>query len=244
MKLLVMIAGVAGAAIVYAAASRPVGTTPMQPADEIDQSDAIAYGVGYFLGDEVRTGLAADGVEVNLERVAQGFIDGLQSHGAAYDPDTLDAIFEAVHEEMQARRVAALLESDADFRELAEANAARSEAFANANAQRAGVSELFEGVHYEVLDAGEGDSAADATNVVLTFEATTIDGTPFLGGAHEEIDLGEIREIPRQIVRRMRAGDHWRVVIDHDKAFGPAGLPPQVGPNEAIVIDVTLEEVH
>jgi FKBP-type peptidyl-prolyl cis-trans isomerase FklB len=244
----IIIGGVAlaGATLMYAVST---GRAPAQPAGEaeqgeVDQNDALAYGVGYFLGGEVRNGLSEDGVEANLERVAQGFIDGLQAREAAYDPETLDAILEAVHEEMQARRVARLMETDAGFKALAERNAARSEAFVNANGQREGVATLFEGVQYEVLSAGSGSAAAEATEVVLSFEASTVEGDPFLAGTHAPIDLGEVRPTARAIVQRMRTGDHWRVVIAPESAFGLAGLPPDVGPNEAIVIDVTLEEVR
>ena len=247
-RILIVGGALAGAALVYAGVSG--ATQPGQVQDragqpgEIDQADALAYGVGFFLGGEVREGLAEDGVEVDLERVASGFVDGLMERGAAYDPEVLDDILEAVNDEMAARQAKRLMENDPAFRELAETNAERSKAYMDAFAQRDGVKALFDGVLYETLESGSGASAADADVVVLTFEVSTADGDVFLAGKAKEIQLDEIRETARRIARSMRVGDHWRVAISPEAGFGLVGRPPDVGPNEVVLIDVTMKGVR
>lgn len=246
MKAAIIIGGgaLACAALVYASTT---GTQPGQVTtqpEEIDQAKALSYGVGYYLGGEVRSGLEADGIEADAEKVIEGFIDGLQDLESSYDEDALDAILRAVHEEMQLRRAQRLMETDPEFRQLAEDNAAQSAAFMQANAQRNGVSELAEGVQYEVLNAGDGAEAADATLVVVTFELSTMDGTVFLAGDTDEVNLNYVRESARNLVRQMRVGDHWRVVMAPERAYGLGGLMPDVGPNEALILDVELLEVR
>lgn len=246
MKSAIVIGGaaLAGAALVYAS------TTGIQPGqvveqpEEIDQGKALSYGVGYYLGGEVRIGLDADGIEPDMELLIEGFIDGVQDLESNYDEATLDAILKAVHEEMRLRAATRLMETDPEFRKLAEDNAAQSAAFVQANAQREGVSELVEGVYYEVLNAGDGASAADARLVVLNFDLTTMDGHAVLAGREDEVDLRHVRESARNLVHQMHVGDHWRVVIAPEKAYGLGGLPPDVGPNEALILDVELLEVR
>jgi FKBP-type peptidyl-prolyl cis-trans isomerase FklB len=41
----------------------------------------------------------------------------------------------------------------------------------------------------------------------------------------------------------MKQGDRWYVAIPASLAFGAAGHAPNVGPNEALVVDVELVEV-
>jgi FKBP-type peptidyl-prolyl cis-trans isomerase FkpA len=255
-RIVIIGGGLAGAALLYAASTGATQAQPAaqpgqvvdrgaeQPADELDAADALAYGVGYFLGGEVRTGLSEDGVEADLDRVAQGFVDGLLQHDAAYDPEVLDSILEAVHDEMMARQAKRLMESDPAFRELAERNAERSRAFMEAFAQREGARELFEGVLYETLESGDGASAAEADVVVLDFEIATIDGDIFLAGKSKTVELDEVRENSRRLVRSMRVGDNWSVAVAPEAAFGLVGRPPDVGPNEVVTIRVKLLEVR
>ena len=248
MKSAIVIGGIAlaGAALVYASTTgmnAQPGQVVEQP-EEIDQQKALSYGVGYYLGGEVRSGLEADGIDPDMEQLIQGFIDGVQDLEAAYDEEALDAILRFVHEEMQTRRAQRLLETDPEFRQLVEDNAAKSAAFLQANAQRDGVSELVDGVQYEVIAAGDGASAADATLVVLTFELSTMDGHVFLAGKDDQVNLNYVRESARDLVRQMKAGDHWRVVVAPENAYGLAGLMPDVGPNEALVLDIELREVQ
>jgi len=233
---------VVAAAMAFAAATGASRGT--QPVEEINQADALAYGVGFFLGQEVRTGLEQDGVEVEMARVREGFIDGLEERGAAYDPETLDAILEAVHEEMAARQAQRLMESDPEFRRLAKRNAEQSEAFMTAFSQRHCVQELFDGVLYETVESGDGASAENADVIVIDCDAMTTDGAAFLTGRKDEVHLDEIRETGRRIARSMHVGDHWRVAAAPRAAFGLAGHPPDVGPNEVVILDIKLLEVR
>jgi FKBP-type peptidyl-prolyl cis-trans isomerase len=208
------------------------------------QADALAYGVGYYLGEEVRIGLESDGVEVNLDRLAAAFSDGLMNREPAMSREELDAVLVLVDQEMRERQAKRLLETDPKFRELAERNAERSRMHVTGVSQREGVRELFDGVFVETLASGEGQSAEGASKVVLTFEARTLGGKVFLAGNTQEIDPAKMRETPRRILAQMRVGDQWVVTLAPEAAYGLMGHPPDVGPNEAVVIDVALLEVR
>lgn len=236
-------AGAVCAGIVYASAGRPQAQPANQGAQPA-QADLLAYGIGFYLGDEVRTGLESDGVQVDRETVARAFADGLMNRPPAYDRAQLDAILQLVDREMQKRQAERLMETDPQFKALAEKNAERSSAYVQKMANRDGTRELFDGVYVEAMTVGEGASAADADTVVLTFEAQTMDGKAFLAGANKDVVLSEIRETPRRIVQQMHVGDHWLVTIAPEAAFGLVGRPPEVGPNEAVTIDVQLLEVR
>jgi len=45
------------------------------------------------------------------------------------------------------------------------------------------------------------------------------------------------------VLRKMRVGDRWYVAIPPEQAFGSRGLQPNIGPNEAVIVDVEVLEV-
>ena len=64
--------------LLYAAAGSadPQG----DPALAEQQMDQISYGVGFYLGEEIRDGLELDDVKADVDLLLMGFADGLKSN--------------------------------------------------------------------------------------------------------------------------------------------------------------------
>jgi FKBP-type peptidyl-prolyl cis-trans isomerase len=206
--------------------------------------ERLSYGVGYYLGEEVRNGLEMDGVVADLDLVNRGFADGLNARAAAYDEDTMDAVMFIVNEEMKRRTAERLYENDPQFRALADRNLKRSRAYVTTYAKGTDVRTLREGVLYEVKREGDGSKPMAGDIVEVTFTAALADGKIYAQGEHAIFDLDDVRPTASAIVQQMTEGSKWHIVIAPEAGYGLAGDPPLVGPNEAVIVDIELHAIR
>ncbi|MHC4218574.1 MAG: FKBP-type peptidyl-prolyl cis-trans isomerase N-terminal domain-containing protein, partial [Planctomycetota bacterium] len=82
------------------------------PETAVRQMEQLSYGLGFYLGQEIREGLALDGVEVTPDDVIGGFTEGLRNLEPAVPLEEIEAALAAIHEQLQARTVARLLAED------------------------------------------------------------------------------------------------------------------------------------
>ncbi len=73
----------------------------------------------------------------------------------------------------------------------------------------------------------------------LVIQPASADDAP----EQKEIRVSTMLPGGRSVVERMRVGDRWNVAIPPDQAFGIGGRTPDIGPNETLLIDVTLLEI-
>jgi FKBP-type peptidyl-prolyl cis-trans isomerase len=204
----------------------------------------LSYGIGFYLGEEVRNGLEMDGVVADLDLVNRGFTDGLHAKAAAYDEETMDAIMFVVDVEMQRRTAERMYENDPQFRALADRNRKRSQAYFETYAKGANVRKLREGVLYEVKQAGDGSKPMAGDIVEVTFRAALADGDVYARGERAIFDLDDVRPTASEIVQQMAEGSKWHIVVAPEAAYGLAGDPPLVGPNEVVIVDIELHAIR
>ncbi|MHC5003515.1 MAG: FKBP-type peptidyl-prolyl cis-trans isomerase N-terminal domain-containing protein [Planctomycetota bacterium] len=213
-----------------------------RPAPENDQS-RLAYGVGYFLGEEVLEGFRTDEIKVDTDLVARGFTDAVRQLDPAYDREDLDDVLEAVHQEMQRRMVARQLANNESFRRLHDANLERSRAFHAEHAARRGVVTLDSGGQYEILVPGQGPSPGPDDVVVATYRVETISGTVIDSVQRKRVIVAELQPGAHELVQLMRVGCRWKIAVPPHLAYGAAGEPPLIGPNETLLAEVELVEI-
>lgn len=209
-------------------------------AQDAGRKERLSYGVGYSLGEEVRTGLEIDAVDADMELLVQGFADALERTEPALARDKLDEVLYEVHEEMQKRMVARLLADDPAFRALHDRNLAESEAFHQRYGREAGVVTLPSGAQYRELRAGSGRSPSLDDTVLVTFSATKLDGTEYNAGERVEVAISTVMPGARELVTKMQVGDRWEFAVPPKIGYGAGGNPPLVGPNETVRADVEL----
>ncbi|MHC4218575.1 MAG: FKBP-type peptidyl-prolyl cis-trans isomerase N-terminal domain-containing protein [Planctomycetota bacterium] len=200
----------------------------------------VGYGVGFHLGEEVRQGLAQDGIDASLEYVIRGFADGLGDNPPQIEAEQMQAILAAVHREMQHRLVSRLTAEDVEFRERSEENLARGIAFRTAFGRRPGVNTLADGLQYQVITPGEGASAGRTDVAVVSYRFIRLDKTELARGEAESVRIDGVPEGARRILQMMKVGATWHVAIPPELAFGATGRYPDVGPNETLLGRIEL----
>ncbi len=217
--------------------------TLAQPSRQLPVDD-VSYSVGFQLGADTLARLKADGVEINADELARGVLDALREQDARLDEQRRQHLLRMVEEEVRRREAAIRRDTDPAFRALAEENLRQSQAFHDLVGKEEGVKTLPSGLQYKVVSEGSGAKAGMDSVAVVSFRATRIDGTAFVSGAMEPVVVRETVPGVQEFLQMMPTGSRWRVAIPPSLAFGELGLPPDLGPNESILVDVTLHEVR
>jgi FKBP-type peptidyl-prolyl cis-trans isomerase len=105
------------------------------------------------------------------------------------------------------------------------------------------------GLRYEDLSCGSGAEAAGGTSITIEYTAELADGTEYASSEDQDGQLvfplgrGQVINGLDEGVRSMKVGGTRRLTIPPDLAYGDAGFPPYVCPDETVVYEVTLLEV-
>jgi FKBP-type peptidyl-prolyl cis-trans isomerase FkpA len=103
------------------------------------------------------------------------------------------------------------------------------------------------GLKYEVIEEGAGRMPNANHTVTVHYAGWLTDGTPF----DSSYERGQTIAFPLNRViagwteglQLMREGATYKFVIPPDLAYGSAGAPPTIGPNETLVFQVELLKV-
>jgi FKBP-type peptidyl-prolyl cis-trans isomerase FklB len=210
---------------------------------ELAEDDLLGYGVGWYLGAEVKFGLAVDGVDADIDQLVEGFTDGLKGDKPDIDQKEFDRILHATHVNMQQRMVARFLEDDQQFKDMYEKNLERSKAYHDAYGNDSGTITLPSGLQYTVIEKGDGAIPQETDTVVVTGKGQLIDGPIFADVENYELNVWTCTDGGREILTMMPVGSTWHVAIPPDLAYGGGGGPPNIGPNETLLMRISLLDI-
>lgn len=199
-----------------------------------------SYAIGQDMGAAALERLRIDGVPVDIDALLAGVEDALRERPSAYSDEEIEDALAELERRVVTREAEQRFEDDPVFRALAEDNARRGAAFQARFAQEEGARRLPGGVLYQVIESGDGPSVSAEGTATVNFTAKLIDG--YVVGEGEERELRVAGTLPGggEALSNMSVGDHWILVLPHDKAFGLAGRAPDVGPNETIVVELEV----
>lgn len=120
-------------------------------------------------------------------------------------------------------------------------------AFLTANQNKPGVVTLSDGLQYKVIVAGKGQKPTDTDVVTVHYAGTLINGKEF----DSSYKRGEPASFPVngvipgwvEALKLMKTGSTWMLYIPSTLAYGEAGSPPAIGPNETLIFKVNLIEI-
>lgn len=120
-------------------------------------------------------------------------------------------------------------------------------AFMAENIGREGVKELPGGIQYTVIKEGSGASPLVTESVKAHYKGTLLDGTEF----DNSFKRGQPFTAPlRALIKGwqvalplMKEGDHWRLWIPSDLAYGDRGAGTDIPGGATLVFEVELLEV-
>lgn len=103
---------------------------------------------------------------------------------------------------------------------------------------------LPDGLKYKIIKAGTGQKPTLNSTVVVNYEGTLVDGTKFDSSydRNEPATFQVNQVIPGWIeaLQLMPVGSTWQIYIPAALAYGEAGVPPVIGPNQALIFKVEL----
>ena len=119
--------------------------------------------------------------------------------------------------------------------------------FLEQNRTREGVVELENGLQYKILRPGTGANPAPDSEVTVHYRGSLINGVEFDSSYKRnqpaKLSLNRVIKGWQQALPMMKTGALWQLYIPANLAYGSAGQGV-IGPDEALVFEVELIEVH
>jgi FKBP-type peptidyl-prolyl cis-trans isomerase FklB len=113
--------------------------------------------------------------------------------------------------------------------------------------QGADVVTLPDGLKYKIIKAGQGPKPTLNSTVVVNYEGTLTNGSKFDSsydrGEPATFQVGQVIPGWVEVLQLMPVGSTWEVYIPANLAYGEAGAPPVIGPNEPLIFKVELLDI-
>lgn len=225
-----------------ATSARNTNTTAIaQPGQSPDRT---SYAIGHDLGVATLDRLTYDRVSCNKSDMLRGFADAINQAQPEFTEMEMRAAL-AVLERKVAHTIATdRIATDPVYKALALDNLTKSEAFITKFTARDDTESLTGDIYYRVVESGEGDSPRATDTVTVDFQARLIDGTLIGAETGYTARVDGMLSGVQILMQSMKPGDRWIAVIPPQQAFGIGGRFPDIGPNQAIVTEVTLRKVE
>jgi FKBP-type peptidyl-prolyl cis-trans isomerase FkpA len=221
---------------------RPEAAAPPQGLES--QAQQLGYALGYRIGQRIIADHKALGTPLDSAALARGLADAVREAAPQLDEAGFRRVLTAFEQQMEARE----REIEARMAKAATANLAKGQAFLAENGKLAGVTTLPSGLQFQVLREGTGPKPGPNDAVVAHYRGTHIDGTEFDGtdpaGEPARFPLRGVVPGWQEALALMPVGSKWRVWLPPELAYGEAGSPPAIEPNEVLVFEIDLVEVQ
>lgn len=237
--------GVTGPALAQQPQAKSSAATPAPSAGAPDLKTAeqkTAYAIGMDISHQLKP-IAA---EYDPDLLAQGLRDGLAGKAALTDAQFLE-VMQAFRTKMIAKQREMMAQQQGANAGAAAKNLKDGQAFLAANKTKPGVTALPSGVQYKVLKQGTGKTPKATDLVKANYRGTLLDGTEFDASAKHggplEFPVNGVIAGWTEVLQKMKVGDKFQVFIPGDKAYGPEGNPPDIGPNATLIFEIELVDV-
>jgi FKBP-type peptidyl-prolyl cis-trans isomerase len=226
--------------------STPVVTPPAAPPppsqpEVID--DRVKYWMAYTVGKRLRESLQQGSASPDDLNLMRGILDGLQGRDPAYPRQEIEfeiARMLSVDAQKKAEKKYA---DDISFRKLADDNMAASRTAIKQYSEMDGTETRGDGVLVRVLDPGNGKVMGNARSITVKVRVELADGSLVKEtDPNQTVTIAPSELLPAlaEDCRGMKVGAHWRLLVPPEQAYGMAGKPPLVGPNQALIYDIQL----
>ena len=196
------------------------------------RTDSVSYIIGVQMGKSLKD----QSVPVSADALFNGFHDGQ----AGTTPRIADAQAQAT---MTAFRDEMLEHQRAKDSAASGVNEKAGADFLAANKSKPGVQTTASGLQYTVLKPGSGPKPKPTDVVSVAYKGTLLNGEAFdssYGRDPVSFALNGIIPGLSEMVQLMPVGSKYKCWIPGNLAYGPAGSPPRIGPNETLEFDIEL----
>ncbi len=125
----------------------------------------------------------------------------------------------------------------------------KGQAFMDANKKRPGVITTASGLQYEVIKSGDVNTptAKGVDTVVVNYRVALYDGedieNSFKSGQPAVFPVMGVIKGWIEVLQLMRKGDHWKVYVPSDLAYGAAGNGQAIPPFSTLKFEISLEDI-
>lgn len=218
-------------ALAQGSAASGAGQTAAAPIDR----NKVSYAIGYEIGRD----FVEKNMDIDVATVIRAIQDGHAKRNPTVPEDEMRAALAAMRDKMMA-------EARTRFEQVARENKAKSDRFMAENRTKRGIIALPSGIQYRIIEEGTGRSPTLASEVTVHYRGSLSSGlefdSSFARGEPVAFKLDGVIEGWKEILPKMKVGDHWQVFLPPEKAYGVRGQGP-IGPNEALVFDIKLIDV-
>ena len=130
--------------------------------------------------------------------------------------------------------------------ELSLKNEEEGKAFLEKNRENPKITELENGLQYEVLIQGNGEIPTITDAVEVEYEGYLLSSQVFDSTKDVGAQVFNIQEMIlgwQEVLTRMQEGSRWKVYIPSHLAYGENGAPPMILPNATLVFIIELNKI-
>jgi len=224
-----------------AGATKRVTAETAAPLTLATDKDKQSYAIGINVGKGLSQNLKQAGVEIDPAILTHAIKDVLAGDKQLMTDQEAQETLKALQTEMHNAQ-----EEKAKL--LAETNKKEGDDFLAANKTKQGMVALPDGLQYKILQEGIGPKPAAGDSVTVNYRGTLVNGTEFDSsykrGQPAQFPVGGVIKGWTEALQLMPVGSKWQVFVPSDLAYGPAGRPPVIGPNSALVFEVELVSIQ
>jgi len=199
--------------------------------------------VSYIIGRDLARNFAQQGLELDVDTLAEALKEGLQGLPSRLTQEQMQAAMQQLQEQTGDPED----DTNQEPNDMSN-NKAEGEVFLAQNAQKAGVTTLPSGLQYEVLTEGSGPKPSLKSSVTTHYHGTLINGTVF----DSSYQRGQPATFPvngviagwTEALQLMGEGAKYRLYIPSDLAYGKRGAGRDIPGDTALIFDVELLKVN
>lgn len=191
----------------------------------------------YTLGSDLAKNFAQQGLEIDIKAFTLGLEDALNNRQPRLTEDEMMKAITEVKKGMMQKQIA-------QRKVEGEQNNKEGIAFLTENAKKSGVKTLDNGIQYKVIKEGKGNSPTEDDTIFAHYQGSFIDGKVFDSsykrGTPLKFQMSNVIKGWGEVLKMMKPGDKWEVVIPSDLAYGEKGAGETIGPNKTLLFTIEL----
>ncbi|WP_319381596.1 FKBP-type peptidyl-prolyl cis-trans isomerase [Thiomicrorhabdus sp.] len=213
--------------------------TASEPAAAKIELKTLEQKTSYTLGANLAENLKKQGLKVDIQAFAMGLDDALNNHPPALSKEEMTQAVTETKKIMLEKQAA---EKTAQIKE----NQAEGKAFAAKYAKESGVKKAANGILYKVQESGDaaGASPGDEDTIFAHYEGRFIDGkifdSSYKRGSPLKLKTNNVIKGWGEILKMMKPGDKWEVMIPPEMAYGSRGAGDIIGPDKTLIFTIEL----
>lgn len=205
------------------------------------EEEKVSYFLGLNTGGSFKQQFTDVGVKIDVEAFLAGLNDGMSQKDTLLTEKEIRELLEKFQKDLMAKHEKKRMDDGKKNKET-------SDKFLAENAKKDGVKITASGLQYKVIESGSGKTPTINDKVKAHYTGKTLDGKVF----DSSMNRGEPVVFPVngvikgwiEALQLMKEGDKWELYIPAELAYGEQGAGAQIGPNQALIFELSLISIE